>query len=154
MQKRFFARVESYSSGRAAVSGETGPLWYRFFRSDVHRLCSSGSTAMSGEARIAANEPVFRVYGKGMRVWAGSREPSFFRFSAGVAAVASDRRCVPSRTCAHRELLSPAFFRGKGRGGPGAGRVFVSFSSDEIFLHFFLTVFPLVHNIRYFEVTI
>lgn len=60
--------------------------------------------------------------------------------------------CRPARVRIENSL-SPAFFRGKGRGGPGAGRMFVSFSSDEIFLHFFLTVFPLVHNIRYSEVT-
>ena len=57
--------------------------------------------------------------------------------------------CRPARVRIENSLF-PAFFRGK---GPGAGRVFVSFSSDEIFLHFFLTVFPLVHNIRYSEVT-
>lgn len=66
----------------------------------------------------------------------GSR-PSF-RFSADVAAVASDRRCVPSRTCAHRELPFPRFFEGC----PDVGRVFVSFSSDEIFFAFFPHGFP------------
>lgn len=110
-----FARVELYSSGRAAVSGETGPSRYRFFRSDVHRLCSSESTAMSGEARIAANEPVFRVYGKGTRVWVGSRKPSFFsvfRRRRG-RGFRPPMRAVP-HVCASRTPFPLRFFEARG----------------------------------------
>ena len=39
------------------------------------------------------------------------------------------------------------------RGAPMSAGCSFRFRPTKFFLHFFLTVFPLVHNIRYFEVT-
>ena len=81
--------------------------------------CPSESTTMLGEARIAANEPVFRVYGKGTRVWAGSWEPSFFsifRRRRG-RGFRPPMRAVP-HVCASRTPFPLRFFEARGVGAP------------------------------------